>query len=79
MNWPQNWTLDLFFGRNIEQAITLRDIEAAAEQIGRVRAPKNRTPVPPKPTDSVQAVVIKPQNDFSSFRTALPSTYQPQT
>jgi hypothetical protein len=79
MNWPQNWTLDLFFGRDIEQAITLRDIEAAAEQIGCVRARRNRTPVPPKPKDSVQAVVIKPQNDFSSFRTALPSAYQPQT
>jgi NADH:ubiquinone reductase (H+-translocating) len=74
-----DWTLDLFFGRDIEQAITLRDIEAAAEQIGCVRARRNRTPVPPKPKDSVQAVVIKPQNDFSSFRAALPSTYQPQT
>jgi NADH:ubiquinone reductase (H+-translocating) len=32
------WTLDLFFGREIEQTITARDIEATAEQIGRIRA-----------------------------------------
>jgi NADH dehydrogenase len=74
-----DWTLDLFFGRDIEQAITLRDIEATAEQIARVRARRNRTPVPPEPKDSVQAVMIKPRNDLSSFRTAPVSTYQPQT
>jgi NADH dehydrogenase len=73
-----DWTLDLFFGRDIEQAITLRDIEATAEQIGRVRARRNRTPVPPAPNDPVQPVTIKPGDDFSSPRTALPSTYQPQ-
>ena len=39
-----DWTLDLFFGRDIEQAITARDIEATAEQIGRVRARKHRIP-----------------------------------
>lgn len=32
-----DWTLDLFFGREIEQTITARDIEATAEQISRVR------------------------------------------
>jgi NADH dehydrogenase len=74
-----DWTLDLFFGRDIEQAITLRDIEATAEQIGRVRARRNRTPVPPAPMDSVQQVMIKPRDDLLSSRTALPSTYQPQT
>ena len=31
-----DWTLDLFFGREIEQTITARDIEATAEQISRV-------------------------------------------
>jgi NADH dehydrogenase len=74
-----DWTLDLLFGRDIEQAITLRDIEATAEQIGRVRARRNRTPAPPAPNDPVQPVMIKPGRDFSSSRTALPSTYQPQT
>jgi NADH:quinone reductase (non-electrogenic) len=74
-----DWTLDLFFGRDIEQAITLRDIEATAEQIGRVRARRNRTPVPPARMDPIQQVMIKPRDDLSSSRTALPSTYQPQT
>lgn len=38
-----DWTLDLFFGREIEQTITARDIEATAEQIARVRARKSLT------------------------------------
>jgi NADH dehydrogenase len=38
-----DWTLDLFFGREIEQTITARDIEATAEQIGRVRTRRNLT------------------------------------
>ena len=33
-----DWTLDLFFGREIEQTITAHDIEATAERIRRVRA-----------------------------------------
>jgi NADH:ubiquinone reductase (H+-translocating) len=37
------WTLDLFFGREIEQTITARDIEATAEQIARVRARRSQT------------------------------------
>jgi hypothetical protein len=68
-----------FFGRDIEQAITLRDIESAAEQIGRARARRHPTPVPPEPNDPVQPVMIKPGDDSSSFPTAFPSTYQPQT
>jgi NADH:ubiquinone reductase (H+-translocating) len=32
------WTLDLFFGREIEQTITLRDVEAVVERLGRIRA-----------------------------------------
>jgi len=32
------WTLDLFFGREIEQMITLRDVEAVVERLGRIRA-----------------------------------------
>jgi hypothetical protein len=38
-----DWTLDLFFGREIEQTITAQAIEATAEQIGRIRARKNVT------------------------------------
>jgi NADH dehydrogenase len=33
-----DWTLDLFFGREIEQTITAQAIESTAEKIGRVRA-----------------------------------------
>ncbi|HWY41474.1 MAG TPA: NAD(P)/FAD-dependent oxidoreductase [Chthoniobacterales bacterium] len=33
-----DWTLDLLFGRDIEQMVTLRDIEAVADQIARIRA-----------------------------------------
>jgi len=32
------WTLDLFFGREIEQMINLRDVEAVVERLGRIRA-----------------------------------------
>ena len=38
-----DWTLDLFFGREIEQTITARDIEATAEQIARIRARRSIT------------------------------------
>ena len=38
-----DWTLDLFFGREIEQTISAEAIEAAAEKIGRVRARRNVT------------------------------------
>jgi hypothetical protein len=33
-----SWTLDLFFGQEIEQMITVRDIEALSSQMARVRA-----------------------------------------
>jgi len=33
-----SWTLDLFFGQEIEQMITVRDIEALSGQMARVRA-----------------------------------------
>jgi NADH:ubiquinone reductase (H+-translocating) len=32
------WTLDLLFGREIEQMITLRDVEALSDMAGRIRA-----------------------------------------
>ena len=74
-----DWTLDLFFGRDIEQAITLRDIEATAEQIGRVRARRKQQPAPSQPPDSVQPGSIKPGDEFSAFPTALSSTLNSQT
>ena len=33
-----SWTLDLFFGQEIEQMITVRDIEALSGQLARIRA-----------------------------------------
>jgi NADH dehydrogenase len=33
-----DWTLDLLFGREIEQVITLRDVQALSDQIARIRA-----------------------------------------
>jgi hypothetical protein len=33
-----DWTLDLFFGREIEQMITCRDVEALTERIAGIRA-----------------------------------------
>ena len=33
-----SWTLDLFFGREIEQTISVRDVEALSAQLARVRA-----------------------------------------
>ena len=33
-----SWTLDLFFGQQIEQMITVRDIEALSSQLARIRA-----------------------------------------
>jgi NADH:quinone reductase (non-electrogenic) len=33
-----SWTLDIFFGQEIEQMITIRDIEALSSQLARIRA-----------------------------------------
>jgi NADH dehydrogenase len=37
-----DWTLDLLFGREIEQTITLRDVQALSDQIARIRARATR-------------------------------------
>jgi NADH:ubiquinone reductase (H+-translocating) len=40
-----SWTLDLFFGQEIEQMVTVRDIEALSGQLARIRArTKHATP-----------------------------------
>lgn len=36
-----DWTLDLLFGRDIEQMITLRDVEALSDRLARVRSQSN--------------------------------------
>jgi hypothetical protein len=33
-----SWTLDIFFGQEIEQMVTVRDIEALSAQLARIRA-----------------------------------------
>ena len=37
-----DWTLDLLFGREIEQMITLRDVQALSERLARIRAQAKR-------------------------------------
>ena len=37
-----SWTLDLFFSREIEQMITLRDVQALSDLLTRIRAQTNR-------------------------------------
>jgi hypothetical protein len=32
------WTLDMFFGRDIEQTITVRDVEALTDMLARIRS-----------------------------------------
>lgn len=42
-----SWTLDLFLSREIEQMITVRDIEALSERFARIRARAQQpTPIP---------------------------------
>jgi len=52
------WTLDLFFSRDIEQMITLRDVEALSDLAGRIRARGTRSVLP---LSSSEAVVIDNQ------------------
>jgi len=33
-----SWTLDIFFGQDIEQMITVRDIDTLSGQLARIRA-----------------------------------------
>lgn len=57
------WMLDLLFGREIEQMITLRDVEALSDRLARTRArAKQRVLVPDasKPGASLQSSAIKP-------------------
>ena len=53
-----SWTLDLFFGREIEQLITLRDVEELAARMTRIRAQVRQAPKSGLDT-SAQAVITK--------------------
>jgi NADH dehydrogenase len=50
-----DWTLDLLFGREIEQTITLRDVEALSDRLARLRAQT-------KSFDSARGLAIKDTN-----------------
>ena len=52
------WTLDLFFSRDIEQMITLRDVAALSELADRIRARGTRSV---SPFSSSEPVVIDNQ------------------
>jgi NADH dehydrogenase len=39
------WTLDLFFGREIEQMITVRDVEMLTDRLARIRNERHEAPI----------------------------------
>jgi hypothetical protein len=41
------WTLDLFFGRDITQIITVRDVEEISDQLARTRAHRKQGALTP--------------------------------
>ena len=51
------WTLDLLFGRDIEQMITLRDVEELSERWARIRA--GRKAVTPIGSSEINAAVSR--------------------
>jgi len=53
------WTLDLFFARDIEQMITLRDVEALSDMAGRIRT--RRTQLTPNAASSPSEAGIRDQ------------------
>jgi len=55
------WTLDLLFGRDIEQMITLRDVEELTDRVARIRAQVREAPLRGKSAldNSAQPVITK--------------------
>ncbi len=53
------WTLDLFFARDIEQMITLRDVEALSDMARRIRT--RRTQLTPNAASSLPEAGIRDQ------------------
>jgi len=53
------WTLDLLFGRDIEQMITLRDVEELSERWARIRV--ERKPVTPLSSQEVKTSIVVSQ------------------
>ena len=55
------WTLDLLFGRDIEQMITLRDLEELTERWARIRAERKPFGRPDSP-EIKTAIVVSQDN-----------------
>jgi NADH:ubiquinone reductase (H+-translocating) len=53
------WTLDLLFGRDIEQMITLRDVEELSERWARIRV--ERKPVTPLGSQEIKTSIVVSQ------------------
>ena len=54
------WTFDLLFGRDIEQMITLRDVEELSERWARIRA--ERKPVTPLGSQEIKTSIVVSQD-----------------
>jgi NADH:quinone reductase (non-electrogenic) len=54
------WTLDLLFGRDIEQMITLRDVEELSERWARIRA--ERKPLTPFGSQEIKTTIVVSQD-----------------
>ena len=52
------WTLDLVFSRDIEQMLTLRDVEALSDLAGRIRA-RAKDSVPPLSSSEAALIDIQ--------------------
>jgi hypothetical protein len=57
---PTGWTLDLFFGREIEQLITLRDVEMLSDRLARKAVPaRSRAPAHKMPGTETRAESLR--------------------
>jgi NADH dehydrogenase len=55
-----SWTLDLFFGQEIEQMITVRDIEELSGQLARTRARAKQGQIAPIGPSASRALPASP-------------------
>ena len=65
------WTLDLLFGRDIEQMITLRDVEELSERWARIRA--ERKPVTPLGSQEIKTSIVVSQDKGVAMDTTIVS------
>ncbi len=60
-----DWTLDLLFGREIEQMVTLHDIEAVTDKIARVRARRQGFILQSSPQQTMALTTVSPEADIT--------------